>query len=555
MAPAPAVETTASLSMSRSVPALRSIAPLPPVAVTFAEIVRSSSSPPSLVAVSVMLPPSLLTTAVVTVSGLLAASVMLSSPLLSFAESSTIAPDRGDRPSTVPTIRAPVLDRAMSPESVVAPTVSVVVLGSATVSSGLASVPIPVSARSAAVAAVMSASVSPPSTIAPVTAVTWTSVVVTSPPRVMSSLASMSIRPDPALITAPLVIRISPVPAATVTEPAVPVTSPSAPNNTSSSAVIVMVPDALTTPLTIVCAFAGALAPFWTSTSPLACTWVVVPSEAISTLSGSRPPVMNRSEPVRVTASAESIRPCVAIWTPPIPSGVVSESAVNVMSAPAPVVVSVADAAAPMMMSRGAVSVNEILLLRSASMAKSSAPVPEPFREMFPPAAVSVELMSIEPSSEIPPPVPTAVVICELTVMVPFVALIVTLPPEAGSPVRMPAVATVPTVTSSTSVREKLPGLRSAATVSRSLVTWASVTSPVAVTCRFAARTVPLGWVMFPVPSDVNVNRSMVVRSPSRVMAPVVPPDVISILLPAAVVVRLPVCGAVPSSVTSPEPS
>ena len=102
MAPAFTVETVTSLLMIRSVPALRSIAPLPPVAVTLAEMVRSSSLPPSSVAVSVMSPPSLLAIAALTVRGLLATRIMLSL-LVSLATASVIV--LPDSPSTVPTTR------------------------------------------------------------------------------------------------------------------------------------------------------------------------------------------------------------------------------------------------------------------------------------------------------------------------------------------------------------------------------------------------------------------------------------------------------------------
>ena len=434
MPPVPTVETTASVSITRSVPAFKSIDPLPPVAVTLAEMVRWSSSPPSLVAVSVMSPPSLSTTGAPasTVNGLEAVRVMLSAPLLSSAVSWIVAPER---PSTIPTCRAPVLDRAMSPESVVAATVRVVAAGSETVSSGSASVPIPVSARNAAVAAVRSPpSSSPPSRMAPLVEVSCASVVVSSAPTVMSPTASMSISPDPASTMEPLVIRIPPVPAEMDTVPATPIRSPSAPISTSLSPVIVIVPPPSTAPLMIVWAAPGALAPFCTRMSPPACNCAVLPSEAISTLSVA-PPVMNRSDPESVAASAESTAPSVAIWTPPIPSGVASESAVNVMSLPAPVVVSVAAEVPPTMMSRADTRVMESLLVRSESMNRSAAPAAAPFSVTFPPAAVSAALMSTAPDNEMPPPVPDSVVIGESTVIVPPVALIVTSPPVPGSPV------------------------------------------------------------------------------------------------------------------------
>ena len=105
IAPVPTVETLALVSMNRSVPALRSIAPLPPVAVTLAEMVRWSSSPPSLVAVRMMSPPPESTTGVLITSGL-AARTMISLPV-------TLIPSI--TPSAPPIVKAPVFVKNVPP--------------------------------------------------------------------------------------------------------------------------------------------------------------------------------------------------------------------------------------------------------------------------------------------------------------------------------------------------------------------------------------------------------------------------------------------------------
>ena len=183
---------------------------------------------------------------------------------------------------------------------------------------GLPASPTPVTASMVTVPllATMSVSASPPSTTPAALEVIVTAdpvaLVVTTLPRVTFSLASMSTVPLPALMTAPSLMRISPVPAAMVTVLARPLISPSAPSNTSSSALIVISALPLTRPLMIVWALAGALGPSSIRMLPAASTWMLVPSEVISTLSRV-PPVINRSEPVRVTASVESMAPSVAI--------------------------------------------------------------------------------------------------------------------------------------------------------------------------------------------------------------------------------------------------